>query len=81
MFTKENLPVIIAIWTATGFISLLWIMCFKDVPTTSHDILMASTGTLGTAFVAIVSYHFGSSAGSAKKTELMAKDSNGTPKL
>lgn len=72
MLNKENLPIVIALLTATGFISLLWIMCFKDVPTTSHDILMASTGTLGTAFVAIVSYHFGSSAGSAAKTQIMA---------
>ena len=72
MLNKENLPIVIALLTATGFISLLWIMCFKDVPTTSHDILMASTGTLGTAFVAIVSYHFGSSAGSAAKTHIMA---------
>ena len=70
---KESLPLWIAFATITGFISLLWIMCFRDVPTTSHDILMASTGTLGTAFVAIVSYYFGSSAGSAKKTEIMAQ--------
>ena len=69
---KENLPVIIAIATTAGFIMLLCIMAFKDVPTTSHDILMASVGTLGTAFVSIVSYHFGSSAGSARKTDILA---------
>lgn len=78
---RDNLPVYLAMGTAAGFISLLWIMAFHDVPSTSHDILMASTGTLGTAFVSIISYHFGSSAGSAKKTEIMAKESSsGVPK-
>ena len=73
---KDKLPFILAIMTGGGFISMLWIMALKDVPTTSHDILMASVGTLGTAFVGIVSYHFGSSAGSAKKTEILAQNGN-----
>lgn len=73
---KDNLPVYLAIGTACGFISLLWIMAFHDVPSTSHDILMASTGTLGTAFVSIISYYFGSSSGSAAKTAIMAKQTD-----
>ena len=40
-----------------------------------HGIIML--GSLGTAWVSIIAYYFGSSSGSDRKTELMAKASQG----
>lgn len=77
MMNKENLPLILAIMTTVGFVSMLWLMAFHDVPQSSHDLLMAMTGVLGTSYAGIVAYYFGSSAGSAKKTEILAKNGNG----
>lgn len=77
--TKDKLPLILALTVTIGFISLLWLLAFHEVPSTSHDILMASAGTLGTAFAGIVAYYFGSSAGSTEKTRIMANQGVGKP--
>lgn len=71
IINKDDLPVILAIIVAVGFISLLWLMAWHEVPAGSHDLLTAMTGVLGTGFGTLIGYYFGSSAGSAKKTEIM----------
>lgn len=76
MWFRDNFAPLLGITTALGFITVTLVLCFHAVPTESQDIVMAMTGVLATTFGAVVGYHFGSSAGSAKKTEIMAK--NGT---
>lgn len=73
---KENLPLFLAISVTVGLISIIILLAFHDTPTTSHDIVMTMVGVLGTAFASIISYYFGSSAGSSKKTDIMAKNGN-----
>lgn len=52
----------------TGYFAVLGLMIWKDVP--GKDILI---GGLAAAFGAIVSYFYGSSSSSDRKTELLAK--------
>ena len=72
LLLRITLPAALATVTVVGFISLLWLLAFHSIPVTSHDVLMASAGYLSAAFQSIIAYHFGSSSGSARKTEIMA---------
>lgn len=47
-------------------------ICFREVPVGSKEIAFTMLGTVGAAWTGIVGYFFGSSAGSAKKTEILA---------
>lgn len=69
--TKSNIPATLAIIVTIGFFSILLALMFGTV--TKSDAMMLLLGSLGTAWTAIVSYYFGSSAGSAAKTELLHK--------
>ena len=71
MWLKDNLPPLLAIITALGFISLLWLLAFHEPPESSHDMLTAMIGWLGSAFATVIGYWFGSSAGSSKKTDAL----------
>lgn len=67
------IPNFLAIVVTVGFVSLMGMMAFHAVPSESQRVLDVMTGSLGTAFIGIVNYHFGSSSGSAKKTEILAQ--------
>jgi hypothetical protein len=69
---KDKLPPILAILITIGFFGLLAVITFYGVNTSSHDVIMTMVGTLGTAWISVVVYYFGSSAGSARKTEILA---------
>ena len=69
---RITLAALLAVGVTLGFISTLAWLTLHDSPTTSHDIVMALTGVLGAQFASVINYHFGSSSGSAKKTEIMA---------
>lgn len=70
---KDRLPAVLAIAVTVGFFGCLALMMFKELPGAGHDVLMVMIGSLGTAWSGIISYYFGSSAGSAAKTEILAK--------
>lgn len=70
---KDNTPKILAYFITLGFFSILAFMLFNEVPVGSKDVLNILLGSLGTAWIAIVSYYFGSSNGSARTTELLSK--------
>lgn len=74
---KDWTPKVLAIGVTIGFFGLLAFLTFKDVPAMSHDILIAMVGSLGAAWASIVSYYFGSSAGSAAKTDILAQQATG----
>jgi hypothetical protein len=69
---KDLTPRILAYSITAGFFGILLFLMLSKVPAESRDILNIMLGTLGTSFVAVISYYFGSTAGSAEKTRLLA---------
>jgi len=67
-----NIPLFLVIATTFGFFSLIAKISFQEVPQGSKDIAFAMIGSIGAAWTGVVGYYFGSSSGSAKKTDLMA---------
>lgn len=74
---KDATPMLLAIFVTLGFFGLLGFMAVKTVPQENSAILNTMLGSLGTGWLAILYYYFGSSRGSDRKTELMAKNSSG----
>ena len=70
---RDHTPQLLALVVTAGFFGLLAFMCVRELPLGSKDLLNIMLGSLGTAWVSIIAYYFGSSAGSAHKTELLAK--------
>jgi len=69
--TQDWTPKVLGITITIGFFGLLsWLLC-REPPEKSRDILNIMMGSLGSAWIGVVSYYFGSSVGSARKTELM----------
>ncbi len=50
-------------------------MALKELPHENRDPVNVVIGALGTAWISIIGYYFGTSAGSMRKTELLAKPS------
>ncbi len=67
--TKDMTPRILAYGVTVGFFGLLGYMLKFDIPPTNKDMLNIMLGALGGAWVSIIAYYFGSSAGSAKKDD------------
>jgi hypothetical protein len=70
---KDKIPALLALLVTVGFFGVLWYMLTHQVPAASHDTMLLLLGSLGTAWTSIIAYYFGSSAGSDRKTELMAQ--------
>jgi hypothetical protein len=71
--TKSWPAPFLALFVTLGFFGTLIVMMFVALPQATHDALMLLLGSLSTAWVSIVAYYFGSSAGSARKSELLAQ--------
>ena len=70
---RDKIPAILAVGVTVGFFGCLAMLAFCNVQQTAHDILLTMTGSLGTAWIGIINYYFGSSSGSAAKTKILAE--------
>jgi len=70
---RDYVPSLLGLGVTIGFFTLLWFLCHKTIPESNQRIFDIMLGSLGTAWLSIVAYYFGSSAGSAEKTALLAK--------
>lgn len=73
MAIKDKTPAYLAYGITIGFFSILGFMLLKQIPETGHDALLIMLGALGGAWGAVVSYYFGSSAGSERKSDLLMR--------
>lgn len=64
---KDRLPAVLAVSVTIGFFLLITLIVFRTIPMESQAIVNIMVGSLGTAWVGIINYYFGSSAGSAAK--------------
>lgn len=74
---RSWIPAGLAIFVTAGFFGILGLMFKYQPPATAHDALMLLLGSLGTAWISIISYYFGSSAGSASKDKVLSDIAKG----
>jgi hypothetical protein len=69
---KSFVPAILAVTVTMGFFGIMGLMLGGIWKPTDNPSLLILLGSLGSSWGAIVSFYFGSSAGSAHKDELLA---------
>ena len=68
--TQSHVPAVMSYLITAGFFGILGYMLSDDYK--SSEPLLVMLGSLGTAWVAVVNFWFGSSHGSRQKTEALA---------
>ena len=71
--TQDWVPKVLAMVVTIGFFGIFILIARFPLMVTNHDLVNVILGSLGTAWVSIIGYYFGTSAGSARKTELLAQ--------
>lgn len=71
--TRDTTPKYMAYMITIGFFSTLAYLIIYGKPQTGGDVMLVMVGALGTAWTGIIQYYFGSSAGSAAKTDAINK--------
>ncbi len=71
--TKDNAPKILACVIVVGFFTTLYTIAFVDIPSGAEQPVSILLGALTAMLTQVGNYYFGSSAGSAKKTELLGR--------
>lgn len=70
---RDTAPVLLAGLITVGYFSALVFVLLQPVPKDSERIIDMMLGTLTTVWIMAVSYFFGTTAGSAEKTKMIAK--------
>jgi len=70
---KEILQYVFAALIVICFFGILFLLFIYKIPTGNTDTLNLAIGALLTAFGTVVGYFFGSSAGSQRKTDIIAQ--------
>lgn len=68
---KDYTPECLAAGITLGFFLTLWYVFGHGVKPEAHDLALTMVGVLGTAWVSVVSFYFGSSKGSASKDQIL----------
>lgn len=68
---KLNAPPFLVVTTTLGFFTILGLLFFKEIPEATKDILQVMLGGVAGQWTAIIQYHFGSSSGSHRKTDML----------
>jgi hypothetical protein len=71
--TKAKTPAVLATVIVVGWILLMAFLMHSDIPQANREIIIQAVGTMGGALMMVVSFYYGTSAGSAKKDETIAK--------
>jgi len=66
---KDWTPRLLAFCITAGFFALLGVMTWHNIPIANQQMINIVVGSLGAAWLAVINYYFGSSAGSAKKDD------------
>ena len=62
-----KMTALMAILTTVGFFGILTVILFVGIPETNKDAFNVLLGTLTTAWIAVITYYFGSSLGNDTK--------------
>lgn len=65
-------PRLLAVAIVIAWFVIQWFLLHNVIDSTMREIIMRTLGTLDMALAAVLAYYFGSSAGSAEKTKLLA---------
>ena len=68
-----NIPAVLAVFLTLGFFGILLCLMFTHIQAESRQIINIMLGSLGTAWISVITYYFGSSVGSHEKTKLLDK--------
>ena len=71
MEVKDKIPAVLAIFSISGFFLVFGALMAFDIPIEAKDPLMIMLGMLSAIVGGVVNYYFGSSAGSAAKTNII----------
>jgi hypothetical protein len=69
----DNTPKVLSYVITFGFFGMLILNSINYLPSVNESVMNIMIGSLGTAWVSIVNYYFGSSLGSRNKNELLSK--------
>ena len=68
----DRVPALLATVITAGFFGVLFYILAVGLPVQGGEALLIMLGTLGTAWISVVAYYFGSTKSSAEKTKLLA---------
>jgi hypothetical protein len=71
MFFKDHMRVAVAIILTIGFFSILITLMTCPLPASTQNAVYILLGSLGTTWITVISYYFGSSRDSAVKTQML----------